>query len=200
MDGFVDRLHALRFLRACDPSYGALTFTLVGLPPTGYISLLLDILFGSFLPSLWSSTTTVYSGRGSRHCYAIKWIFRRSDVDVQNFRAVLTSLSVGMYTPLLAMLKSASGAHTMPSLNRLTALATSLALSLAPFAAAAAQERTQEKETKTVEKEKPAEPTPPPPKEESSVTEHSIKIGGQNIPYKAVTRTPLLQKEKNRPP
>src|SRR5260221_9284240 len=55
MDGFVDRLHALRFLRACDPSYGALTFTLVGLPPTGYISLLLDILFGSFLPSLWSS-------------------------------------------------------------------------------------------------------------------------------------------------
>src|SRR5258708_4546572 len=52
MDGFVDRLHALRFLRACDPSYGALTFTLVGLPPTGYISLLLDILSGSFLPSL----------------------------------------------------------------------------------------------------------------------------------------------------
>src|SRR5260221_2294873 len=56
MDGFVDRLHALRFLRACDPSYGALTFTLVGLPPTGYISLLLDIMFGSFLPSLWSSS------------------------------------------------------------------------------------------------------------------------------------------------
>ena len=35
LDGFVDRLHALRFLRACDPSYRALTFTLVGLPPTG---------------------------------------------------------------------------------------------------------------------------------------------------------------------
>jgi hypothetical protein len=33
MDGFVDRLHALRFLRACDPSYRALTFTLVGLFP-----------------------------------------------------------------------------------------------------------------------------------------------------------------------
>ena len=49
LDGFVDRLHALRFLRACDPSYRALTFTQVGLPPTGYISLLLDILFGSFL-------------------------------------------------------------------------------------------------------------------------------------------------------
>jgi hypothetical protein len=48
MNGFVGRLHELRFLRACDPSYRALTFTPVGLPPTGYISLLLDILFGSF--------------------------------------------------------------------------------------------------------------------------------------------------------
>src|SRR5258708_19003077 len=104
-----------------------------------------------------------------------------------------------MYTPLLAMLKSAPGAHTMPSLTRLTALATSLALSLAPFAAAAAQERTQEKETKTVEKEKPAEPTPPPPKEESSVTEHSIKIGGQTIPYKAIAGTILLKNEKDEP-
>jgi hypothetical protein len=39
MDGFVDRLHALRFLRACDPSYRALTFALMGLPPTEDISL-----------------------------------------------------------------------------------------------------------------------------------------------------------------
>jgi hypothetical protein len=65
MDGFVDRLHALRFLRACDPSYRALTFTLVGLPPTGYISLLLDILFGSFLRAYGRHATTVYSGRGA---------------------------------------------------------------------------------------------------------------------------------------
>src|SRR5712671_2798299 len=43
MDGFVDRLHALRFLRACDPSYRALTFTLMGLLPTEHISLSLDI-------------------------------------------------------------------------------------------------------------------------------------------------------------
>ena len=50
MDGFVDRLHALRFLRACDPSYRALTFTLVGLPPTEHISLLLDIRLGIPLP------------------------------------------------------------------------------------------------------------------------------------------------------
>jgi hypothetical protein len=33
MDGFVNRLHAFRFLHACDPSYGALTFTPVGLFP-----------------------------------------------------------------------------------------------------------------------------------------------------------------------
>src|SRR5260221_8539368 len=93
MDGFVDRLHALRFLRACDPSYGALTFTLVGLPPTGYISLLLDILFGSFLPSLWSSTTTVYSGRGSRHCYAIMWFLADSTCPVSALTRTLASLT-----------------------------------------------------------------------------------------------------------
>jgi hypothetical protein len=50
MDGFVDRLHALRFLRACDPGYRALTFTLVGLPPTEHISLLLDMRMGIPLP------------------------------------------------------------------------------------------------------------------------------------------------------
>jgi hypothetical protein len=64
MDGFVDRLHALRFLHACDPSYRVLTFAPVGLSLTGYISLLLDILFGSFLPSLWSSSN--HSLLGSR--------------------------------------------------------------------------------------------------------------------------------------
>ncbi|HWL88266.1 MAG TPA: hypothetical protein VNO21_20825, partial [Polyangiaceae bacterium] len=64
---------------------------------------------------------------------------------------------------------------------------------------ACAQERTQEKETKTAEKEKPAEPAPPPPKEESSVTEHSIKIGGQTIPYKAIAGTILLKNEKDEP-
>ena len=33
-------------------------------------------------------------------------------------------------------------------------------------------------------------------KEESSVTEHSIKIGGQTIPYKATASTTLLKNEK----
>jgi carboxypeptidase C (cathepsin A) len=70
-------------------------------------------------------------------------------------------------------------------------------LALAPFGLRA-QERTQEKETKTPEKEKPAETTPP-PKEESSVAEHSIKIGGQIIPYKAIAGTILLKNEKDEP-
>ena len=86
----------------------------------------------------------------------------------------------------------------MPSLNFTSAVAATLLLSLAPFASPA-QERVQEKETKTVEREKPAEPTPPPPKEESSVTEHSIKIGGQTIPYKAIAGTILLKNEKDEP-
>src|SRR5712664_571906 len=94
--------------------------------------------------------------------------------------------------------KFASGAHRMPSLNFTSAVAATLLVSLAPFAAPA-QERVQEKETKTVEREKPAEPTPPPPKEESSVTEHSIKIGGQTIPYKAIAGTILLKNEKDEP-
>src|SRR5713226_505314 len=72
MDGFVDRLHALRFLRACDPSYRALTFTLVGLPPTGYISLLLDILLGSFFPSFGRASRPTLPGSRSRRRHEIK--------------------------------------------------------------------------------------------------------------------------------
>ena len=108
----------------------------------------------------------------------------------------------------------------MPTFLRLTAAATTtLLLSfgifvlapsgvLAPLgivavafasSAGAAQERVQERETKTIEKEKPAEPTPPPPKEEQSVTEHSIKVGGATIPYKAVAQTILLKNEKDEP-
>src|SRR6267143_2352077 len=35
--------------------------------------MLIIIMFGSFLPSLGRQSTTVYSGRGSRHCYEIMW-------------------------------------------------------------------------------------------------------------------------------
>src|SRR5882724_953756 len=39
----------------------------------------------------------------------------------------------------------------------------------------------------------------PIPREESSVTEHSIKIGGQAVPYKATASTMLLKNEKGEP-
>ena len=89
----------------------------------------------------------------------------------------------------------------MPNFLCLKAMAScTLLMSLVPFSTAA-QERSQEQETttKTIEKEKPAEPTPPPPKEEQSVTEHSIKIGGQTIPYKATAQTILLKNDKEEP-
>src|ERR1700745_2957394 len=47
--------------------------------------------------------------------------------------------------------------------------------------------------------EKPAEAPAAPPKEESSVTDHTIKIGGQTIPYKATAATILIKNEKDEP-
>jgi carboxypeptidase C (cathepsin A) len=55
--------------------------------------------------------------------------------------------------------------------------------------------RAQEKEKPA---EKPAEPAPP-PKEEFSVTDHTIKIAGQTIPYKATAGTILLKNDKDEP-
>jgi len=87
----------------------------------------------------------------------------------------------------------------MPQSSRFHLFAATLLIAALAPCALPAQEHTQEKETKTVEREKPAEPTPPPPKEESSVTEHSIKIGGQTIAYKAIAGTILLKNEKEEP-
>lgn len=42
-------------------------------------------------------------------------------------------------------------------------------------------------------------PAPPPAREESSVTEHILRIGGQSIPYKATASTTLLKDEKGEP-
>ena len=39
----------------------------------------------------------------------------------------------------------------------------------------------------------------PPPKEESSVTDHTVRVGGQAIPYKATAATILLKNEKDEP-
>ncbi len=55
----------------------------------------------------------------------------------------------------------------------------------------------QEKESKPADKL--AEATAAPPKEESSVTDHSIKIGGQAIPYKATATTVLIRNDKDEP-
>src|SRR5215472_9154799 len=58
--------------------------------------------------------------------------------------------------------------------------------------------RSQEKDAKPAEKLAEA-PAGPPPKEESSVTDHSIKISGQTIAYKATAATTLIKTEKDEP-
>lgn len=55
----------------------------------------------------------------------------------------------------------------------------------------------QEKEAKPTETA--AAKPPEPPKEESSVTDHTLKIGGQSIPYKATAQTILLKDDKGEP-
>ena len=56
----------------------------------------------------------------------------------------------------------------------------------------------QEKDAKAAEK--PAEPAAStPPKEESSITDHTIKLGSQTIPYKATAATILIKNEKDEP-
>jgi len=59
----------------------------------------------------------------------------------------------------------------------------------------------QDKDEKSADKDKKtAEAAPPPvPKEESSVTDHTIKLGGQTIPYKATAQTIQLKDDKGEP-
>jgi carboxypeptidase C (cathepsin A) len=59
-----------------------------------------------------------------------------------------------------------------------------------------AQDKDKDKDKDAKSSEKQNEPAP---KEESAVTEHSIKIGGQTIPYKATAATILLKNEKDEP-
>lgn len=47
--------------------------------------------------------------------------------------------------------------------------------------------------------EKPPEAPTAQPKEESSVTDHTIKIAGQTIPYKATAATILIKNDKDEP-
>src|SRR5437763_2773631 len=56
----------------------------------------------------------------------------------------------------------------------------------------------QEKQENAADKDKkPAEGAPP--KEETSVTDHTIKLGGQTISYKATAQTILLKDDKSEP-
>ena len=64
---------------------------------------------------------------------------------------------------------------------------------------AQAQAQAPDKDKDAKASEKPADQAATAPKEESSVTEHSIKIGGQTIPYKATAQTILLKNEKDEP-
>ena len=70
-----------------------------------------------------------------------------------------------------------------------------LSAGLFTLPAAFAQEKDKEKDKDG----KLAEASAAAPKEESSVTEHSVKIGGQTVPYKAAASTTLLKNEKDEP-
>ena len=75
-----------------------------------------------------------------------------------------------------------------------------LALVLGPVSQSAAQNPAPEQKTPEA---RPAAAQPAAeaaqPKEESSVTDHTIRIGGQSIPYKATASTALLKNEKDEP-
>src|SRR5271166_6742213 len=62
-----------------------------------------------------------------------------------------------------------------------------------------AQDKDKDKDKDAKPAEAAAAATPAAPKEESSVTEHTIKIGGVAIPYKATAATILLKNEKDEP-
>jgi carboxypeptidase C (cathepsin A) len=79
---------------------------------------------------------------------------------------------------------------------RVRSLSVLLALAL-PLCAFTTGVQAQEKDAKAGEKS--ADTPSAPPKEESSVTDHTIKIGGQTIPYKATASTILIKNEKDEP-
>lgn len=74
--------------------------------------------------------------------------------------------------------------------------AAAILVSLNVFGSRAQEPPKDAKEAKPAEKS--AEPTTP-PKEESSITDHSIKIAGQTIPYKATIGSILLKNDKDEP-
>lgn len=93
-------------------------------------------------------------------------------------------IAAGIFLALLVgnLHRSAAGARTSPQ----------------------AQQQTSTNETKAAPESRPAEAKPAaetnaPPKEESSVTDHTIRLGGETIPYKATASTTLLKNDKDEP-
>src|SRR6266576_462979 len=85
--------------------------------------------------------------------------------------------------------------ETMIRVKSLTVLL-ALALSMTTIATGVCA---QDQVAKPADKPADAAAAAAPPKEESSVTDHSIKIGGQTIPYKATAQTILLKDDKGEP-
>ncbi len=72
-------------------------------------------------------------------------------------------------------------------------LAVFLALGATPFASASTQQKESKETPQKAASESPA------PKEESSVTEHTIRLDGRTISYKATAGTILLKNDKRQP-
>lgn len=93
----------------------------------------------------------------------------------------------------------------MKSIPRWAFQALATVMTMAAIFGPAATLRAQEpaKQAAAVAETKPAEAKAAPeanmPKEESSVTEHTIRIAGQTIPYKATASTTLLKNDKGEP-
>ncbi len=77
--------------------------------------------------------------------------------------------------------------------------AATIFLGLGQTAGVAAQAPEQEGRPAARAEGKPADAKEAAPKEESSVTEHTVRIGGQTIPYKATASTTLLKNDKDEP-
>jgi carboxypeptidase C (cathepsin A) len=91
--------------------------------------------------------------------------------------------------------QSNSGANIMRNTLALFVAAALLALTSPSRLVAQDLEKSEKSEKEAKPEAKPA----PEPKEESSVTEHAIKIGGQSIAYKATASTTLIKDDKGEP-
>ena len=94
------------------------------------------------------------------------------------------------------MTSSVWGDRSVRGIRTIVAVAACAALLLS---GAYAEEKDKDAKAGDKDKEKEAESSSSTPKEESSVTDHSISIGGQTVPYKATAGTILLKNDKDEP-